>query len=226
MNSGVATVVVEDPGPGGRLDATNRQKLREVLKARSRDGSRSLLLSIGGDAWHHAPEVAGYDEDHLAQATVSADPQALVTELFRLPIPVIVGLHGRVSGLGFALALAADIRVASPDTTFSLGDPQTCAALLGGSTWLLAHTMDRGTLAHLVWTGAELTASSAAAQRLVSEVATDDAVARRLAERLAGLPKQTASALKRALVSHHKPDLAAVLEYESWLVGVAAQGGD
>jgi enoyl-CoA hydratase/carnithine racemase len=219
----VARVVIEDPGPGKRLDADSRSRLRGALRSHSRDESRCILLSVQGDAWHHAPESAGYDAGQLTKLVVSDDLQALVRQVFRLSIPLVVGLQGDVSGLGFALALAADIRVASPTTTFSLGGPETSAALLGGSTWLLAHTMDRGTLTHMAWTGAGLNASAAETQRLVSEVTTDDSAAHRLAEQLAGLPPQTASALKRALVSRHQPDFEAVLDYESWLVGVAAE---
>lgn len=223
MDPLVAEVVINDPGPGKRLDADSRSRLRETLRSHSRDESRCILLSVQGSAWHHAPETAGYVADQLTQPVVSDDFQALVRQVFRLPIPVVVGLQGQVSGLGFALALAADLRVVSPTTTFSLGGPETSAALLGGSTWLLAHTMDRGTLTHMAWTGAALNASAAETQRLVSEITTDERATHRLAEQLAVLPPQATSALKRALVSRHQPEFGAVLDYESWLVGVATE---
>jgi 2-(1,2-epoxy-1,2-dihydrophenyl)acetyl-CoA isomerase len=220
----VAELVILDAGPGERLDAAHRNRLRDDLKASARTDARCILLTVSGDAWHQAPEIDHGDAAKLAHPVVDSEFQALSRQIFRLEVPVVVSLEGKVSGFGFALALTADLRVAKPATAFSLGPPETPAALLGGATWLLSRVMDRGTLTHMAWTGASLSAAEAQQQRMVSEVTNDDAAGRRLAEQLADLPRSAASALKRALVSPHQPDFTAALEYESWLAGVSAEG--
>ena len=225
MPAPVVEVVVEDPGPGGRLGPQARSELRDRLRGVGRDGAGSVLLSVRSDAWHHAPEVAAYGADELTQPVVQEEFHGLVDRLFGVGVPVVAEFDGAVSGLGLALAVAADLRVATPRTTFAVGGAGTAAALLAGSTWLLTRAVGAATAAHLAWTGAELPAGQAHQRGLVSEVDEDGSGGRRLAEALAAVPAPAASALKRALTSRHRADLAASLDYESWLVGVAATGG-
>ncbi|WP_219417557.1 enoyl-CoA hydratase/isomerase family protein [Pseudonocardia nigra] len=219
-------VVVDDPGPGQRLGTASRSRLRAELRKIGRDGGTCALLSVRADAWHHAPEVASYDADQLAQPVVLEEFQSLVGQLFGLGVPVVAELDGAVSGLGLALAMAADLRVATPRTTLSLGDASTAAALLGGSTWLLTRAVGYATVAHLAWTGEALTSAVAEQRGLLSRVCDDRSAARRLAESLAAVPTPAASALKRALTSRQRRDLEASLDYESWLAGVTATAGD
>ena len=219
----VKEVVVDDPGPGRRLGPASRAQLRDELRSIGRGGGTCALLSVRADAWHHAPEVATYGTDQLAQKVVQDEFHSLVDQLFGLGVPVVATLDGAVSGLGLALAMAADLRVASPRTTFAVGDAGTAAALLGGSTWLLARAVGYATVAHLAWTGTALTAGAAEQRGLVGHVSDDPSTGRRLAESLAAVPAPAASALKRALTSRQRADLEVSLDYESWLAGLAAR---
>lgn len=218
MHGNVIEVPLPDPGQGSRLGAVERQQLRTALRAAVREKGACLVLHVQDQAWDQSP-TGGAQE--WTQPIVD-DVAELVRSLFSVAPPVVVALDGAVSGLGLALALAADVRICSARTTFALGAPEAAGSLLGGASWLLEHAVGRGVLQHLAWTGAALTAEQALACAVVSEVATDPTTsARTTAARLAQVPEQAATALKRALTSRHRPDLDVTLAYESWLPAIA-----
>ncbi|MFI5610019.1 enoyl-CoA hydratase/isomerase family protein [Amycolatopsis sp. NPDC051903] len=209
--------VFDDPGAGRRLDEDVRTALAKEIRGWRRAAPGAVLLRVRGDAWHHAPEVgaAALDRDR-----VDAGYQTLVKDLFGLACPVVVALDGRVSGFGLALALAADVRLATERTTLAVGDLKA-AALLGGTGWLLGRASGTGTFAQLAWTGETLPAGEAARRGLLSP--GDDDAARALADRLAA-DLAGSSALKRALTTRQRGELETVLDYEAWLADVAAGG--
>ncbi|WIX77322.1 enoyl-CoA hydratase/isomerase family protein [Amycolatopsis carbonis] len=212
-----ATLEFEDPGAGGRLGDEVRAALAREVRGWRRATPGAVLLRVYGDAWHHAPDVASA---RLDRDRVDAGYQSLVKDLFGLAYPVVVALDGQVSGFGLALALAADVRLATARTTLSVGDLKA-AALLGGTGWLVGRTCGTGTFAQLAWTGETLSADEAARRGLLGP--GDAEAARALAQRLAADPAGS-SALKRALSTRQRSELETVLDYEAWLADVAAGG--
>jgi enoyl-CoA hydratase/carnithine racemase len=202
----------DDPGPGARLGADVRTAFAEEIRMWRRGTPGALLLQVHGDAWHHAPEA------HLDYDRVEVEYQTLVKGLFGLSCPVVVSLDGQVSGFGLALAMAADVRLATNRTTLAVGSP--LAGLLGGVGWLITRAVGSGTFAQLAWTGATLTAEEAVCRGLLS-LADEPGMDRALAQRFATDPVGF-SALKRALNSRVHAGLGTTLCYEAWLADVAA----
>lgn len=222
MQHEIMEVAVPDPGQGSRLGPDARKHLGAGLASAVKGKAACVLLRVEGSAWDQGQTV---DAQSWPQP-VATEVAQLVRAMFSAGPPVVVALDGPVSGLGTALALAADVRICSPGTTFGLGTPDTAGSLLGGATWLLEHAVGRAVLQHLAWTGSTLDADRALATAVVSEVAADPvASARATAERLAQVPTQAATALKRALTSRHRADLDATLDYEAWLPGIALTTG-
>lgn len=222
MNPSIADIVVHDFGPGTRLGTQARDALRAELKSTRGQEPGCVLVTVEESAWDHAPEVTSYRPGDWAQAEVADQFQALAGQLYGLGRPVVAVLDGPVSGFGLALAMAADLRVATARTTFSMGRPETAATLLGGSSWLLTGALGTATVAHLAWTGDVLTSEECRYRGLLSEVLDDTSQARLLAGRLASLPTGSSSALKRALKSRQRGDLEASMDYDSWLAGISA----
>jgi 2-(1,2-epoxy-1,2-dihydrophenyl)acetyl-CoA isomerase len=216
--SDVATLDLDDPGTGKRLGKDARATLAQEIRGWRRSAPGAVLLQVRGDAWHQAPALhnAAMDRDH-----VDTEYQTLVKALFGLTCPVVISLNGHVSGFGLALAFAADVRLATPRTTVSVGDVKA-AALLGGASWLVARVAGAGTFAQLAWTGATMSADEADRHGLLT-CTTDPDAAQALVERLAADPTGS-SALKRALTSRQRAELEVVLDYESWLADIAAGG--
>ena len=228
MSSAVTRLELTDPGEGRRLSQEACEDLRGQLRTAARSAPRCLAIDVEGAAWHQYPDLAsaGLDGGRAAvQTAVAGNFHALIEQLFAFPAPVVVTVDGPVSGFGLGLALAADLRFATPRASFSIGSPAGAAALLGGTSWLMTRAAGAATFAHLAWTGATLDAETARDRGLISSVSPEaGAQAQELAQSLAALPAATTSALKRALTSRQRPDLAATLDYESWLVAVATDG--
>lgn len=213
----------EDPGAGARLDAAARGLLAKQVRSWRRAAPGAVLITVRGDAWDHAPELRRPESDpsDLTRERVVLGYQSLAADVFGLDCPVVVALDGRVSGFGLALALAADVRLATARTTLAVGANDPVAALLGGVGWLVSRIAGAGTFAQLAWNGVLLTAGEAAGRGLLNEVDDRPGRAADVAARLAAEPAGS-SALKRALTSRARREFGSVLDYESWLVEVAA----
>jgi 2-(1,2-epoxy-1,2-dihydrophenyl)acetyl-CoA isomerase len=221
----VTVVDLAEPPEGRRLDRAARDDLRSRLRSVTKEKPGCLVIGVEGACWHQAPEVGTSDPAEFRQPSAAASFSALSEQLFHLPFPVVVALDGPVSGFGVALALAADVRFAGPGTTLSFGGPASAAALLGGAGWLVTRAVGAATFSDLAWTGMVLDAEASVRRGLITSVTPHPRdAARELAERLAAVPAPTTSALKRGLTNRQRPDLAAALDYDSWLVGVATAG--
>jgi enoyl-CoA hydratase/carnithine racemase len=211
---------LDDPGPESRLGVEQRRALRSSLKAARKGRAAAVLLRVRGDAWDQSPVR---DADSLSAQRIAEDFHALVHDLFVFDAPVVVHLEGRVTGLGLALALACDVRTAGPNATLAVGSPASPAALLSGVSWLVSHRAGSGVAADLAWTGRHLEAGEAQALGLLTDVPSDGAAARELAQRLAAVPAGASSALKRSLNGRVTSELVAQLDYDSWLATVSAR---
>src|ERR687896_1014872 len=112
------------------LDAAMFDRLVEAAKEIAEDRSvRAVVLSGEGPSF-----CAGLDfkavmsgtglTPDLAFARDDGDfanhAQRAAFDWHRLPVPVIAGLHGNCLGGGLQIALAADIRIAAPNTRLSV----------------------------------------------------------------------------------------------------------
>lgn len=84
--------------------------------------------------------------------------------------PVIVALHGRVSGGGLELALGCDIRIAAEDTVFAL--PEVTRGIIPGSGGLywLPRVVGLGRALEMILTGEPVNAAEALRIGLVNRV--------------------------------------------------------
>jgi len=152
------------------------------------DSVRAMILAGGGDSFGRGwdwPALAAESPDAVAalrKAGLLDDPFGC---LAALPGAVVCALHGEVSGGGLALALAADIRIAAEDATFSL--PETALGLvpMAGATQRLARLVSRGDALTLVLTGESIDAAEALRIGIVSEVVARADLAKR-ADEIAG----------------------------------------
>lgn len=88
-----------------------------------------------------------------------------------LPKPVIAAVNGTAAGAGFALALAADIRVASTEARFNAAFVRI--GLSGGDcgvSWMLPRIVGLGRAAEIMLTGRQIEASYAERIGLVNTV--------------------------------------------------------
>ena len=137
-----------------------------------------------------------------------------------VPQPVIAAVNGPCVGGGFALALAADIRICSIAARF--GNAAIKLGLSGaemGMSYHLPRIVGPSVAADWMLTGRTVPADEADRRGLVSEVVPPDQLASRageLAAQMAELSPLAVRMTKRALqVNVDAPDLASAIELEN-----------
>jgi len=177
------TVIVTRPEPHigvitlnrpERLNAITPELVRELHQAIDEVSAdrtlRAVILTGAGRGF-----CAGFDlKSDLATDSASgqrdtqglyAEQQlwgAMVTHLRAIPVPVIAAVNGPAAGGGFALALAADLRVISTTATFLVANVKI--GLTGGEmgmTYFLPRLVGTGRAAELLLTGRTLGAVEA-----------------------------------------------------------------
>src|SRR3954467_13614467 len=116
----------------------------------------------------------------------------------RLPVPVIAAVHGHCYGGGIQLALAADFRIATPDSEWSVLEARW--GLIPDMTGVrsLAELVGIDTAKRLTMTAAMLSGKEAADLGLVTELAADPvAAAHDLAREIAERSPDSVAAAKR-----------------------------
>jgi enoyl-CoA hydratase len=152
---------------------------------RADDACRVLILTGSGRGF-----CAGFDlkSDMATDAgrteRVTTVPQSykdqrrwgdLVAHIRRVPVPVIAAVNGPAAGGGFALALAADMRVASTTASFLVANVKI--GLSGGEmgiSYFLPRVIGSGRAAELTLTGRKIGAIEAERWGLVNRLVEPD----------------------------------------------------
>ncbi|MFG3363901.1 enoyl-CoA hydratase/isomerase family protein [Streptomyces sp. NPDC048156] len=142
-----------------------------------------------------------------------------VHERFRafagLPQPVVAAVQGYCLGVGFELALMADVRIAADDAVFALPEARLGVAVDAGGDLRIAREAGAGWAKFLALTGRRIDAGAAHRLNLVQQVTTagelDDAARMVAAEIAANAPLATQS-IKRDIDAFADAGLEAALD--------------
>jgi enoyl-CoA hydratase/carnithine racemase len=186
------TIVLERPSPDvvvatldrpDRLNAQTNQMFGELealgLELRDRPDVRALVITGAGRAF-----CAGYDlEDADELAGLGAMGMLRQQELAAralhairsVPMPVIAAVNGPSTGGGFALALAADIRIGSPAARFNAAFVRIgLSAGDLGTSWLLPRLIGPARAAEIAFSGRFIEAEEAERIGLLNRVVPAD----------------------------------------------------
>lgn len=225
---GVATVTL-DSGPGNPLTLAALQGLRRTgVRLQDQPPEMVVLRSAGADFCTGLPPRSDALYDDFAKVAAQRDAfraQELVQRLrqgidvwSRLPCPVIATLQGRVEGAGMALALAADLRIAAPDTTLAVDDVQRGLLPGFGSLGRLAVLLGTARALPALLTHTRWSATEAESLGLVTRIADDGDVgmaAELLVAELLASPRHARQQALLALRAVQKDVLGASREAES-----------
>ncbi len=99
-----------------RRNAVDRVALEQLLEALAgSDGSRVVVLTGAGEHFCAGADLKGVEDDSFREALVE-----VLRALRELPRPVIAAVRGAALGAGMQLAVACDLRVATPDGRFGI----------------------------------------------------------------------------------------------------------
>ncbi|HME13635.1 MAG TPA: enoyl-CoA hydratase [Candidatus Acidoferrum sp.] len=140
-----------------------------------------------------------------------------VLKIRTMPQPVIAVVHGAAAGAGMNIALAADIRLASEDSTFGQNFARVGLFPDYGGTYFLPQLVGPAKAAEMFYTGEMIDAQTALRLGIVNHVypaAQLEAATQALAEKIAAGPPFSIRAIKKAVFSAQKQELAHALEME------------
>ncbi|MCV7379392.1 enoyl-CoA hydratase [Mycobacterium alsense] len=214
-----------------RLNAINEVMRTELAQAlddlATGPTARAIVLTgtgrgfcAGIDLRDFGPDVPEATAPALDRMHFQESMAALAERVRRLPQPVVAAVNGPCVGAGFALCLAADIRICSAQASFG-----NAAILLGlsgaemGMSYHLPRIVGTSVAADWMLTGRTVSAAEADRRGLVSEIAEPDRLVERaveLASLIADLAPLGVQLTKRALqVNTDAPSLSAALELEN-----------
>lgn len=224
---GVALLRLNRPKQLNAINETMRDDLVATLAELGRDEAvRAVVLTGAGRGFCSGLDTRNFGDGIPTATDPAADRLrfqesmvALPEAIRALPQPVIAAVNGPCVGAGFALCLAADIRICSTAASFGNG-----AILLGlsggemGMSYHLPRIVGTSIAADWMLTGRTVSAAEADRRGLVSELVEPDhldARALELAAGVADLSPLGVQLTKRALQANTDASLAAALELEN-----------
>ncbi len=222
QSGGVATLTLNRPGMGNALVPELLDALLARLDEAGADPQvRAVLLraegaafSLGGDMRRFAREYAG-DITAYAAELVGGLNQAILA-LIDLPQPVVVAVHGPVTGGSLGLLLAGDVVLLAEDVIIKAHYATAGFTPDGGWTALLPRLVGQRRAAAGLLLNRSVSAQEALDWGIASALAPSAALAqaaRDAAEKIARLPAATMASAKR-LLWREREDIAAALEAE------------
>jgi enoyl-CoA hydratase len=225
---GVVVVRLNRPERLNAINEVMQTELGQALGDLAADRSlRAIVLTGAGrgfcagiDMRDFGPDVPEASAPALDRMRFQEKMAALAEGIRQLPQPVIAAVNGPCVGAGFALCLAADIRICSAQASFGNG-----AILLGlsgaemGMSYHLPRIVGTSVAADWMLTGRTVSATEAERRGLVSELVEADRLADRaveLASLIADLAPLGVQLTKLALqVNTDAASLSSALELEN-----------
>ena len=202
VEGAVATVTLNRPEKMNALTWEMREKMRDYFQEiRFNDDIRAVIVTGEGRAF-----CAGADVDRMGDADIKAGrfrlqrgSHMVIRHLHAIEKPTIAAVRGHAVGIGWSLALACDITVASEDAKFSQIFRRIALAPDGGAIWFLNQRLGMNRAKELVYSARIVEAAEALSLGLVNFVVPgDELMAKaRLAADAEAPPARAALALRQ-----------------------------
>lgn len=221
----VLTLTLDRPERKNPLTFESYAELRDLFRALPESKTvRAVVLTgaggnfcSGGDVFEIIEPLTKMDDAGLLQFTRMTG--ALVHAMMTCPQAVIAAVDGVAAGAGAILAMASDLRIATPRTKTSF--LFTRVGLAGcdmGACAILPRIIGQGRAAELLFTGRSIDAAEAERWGFYNAIVEPEALladAQRRAAELANGPTLAHAMTKRLLLQEWNTPLAESLEMEA-----------
>lgn len=231
----VTIITLNRPEKLNALDSDLTQALHEAIAAVGKSDARALVVTGAGRGFCSGADLGdirnrteGKGEGPTMSLEWWLDGRSIVdfaTRIQELPQPVIAAVNGVAAGAGLALALAADIRIASDQARLSSLFIRRSLTPDAGVSYLLPRLVGPGIAAEMALTGAMYDASWCERVGLVNRVVPHDQLlpeALALANTIAANPPIAARVTKQLLQRGPHSTLQQAIDnesyYNTWLV--------
>ncbi|MCW2960105.1 MAG: Phenylacetate degradation, enoyl-CoA hydratase paaB [Thermoleophilia bacterium] len=235
VEDGVAILTLDRPEKRNAINGQMHGDLATALDAIEADPNvRALLLTANGPSFCAGQDLtevamARADDSFRIDEHVRTTFNVLVLRLRALEMPVIAAMNGIAAGAGWSIALAADLRIAADDASFTQAFSKIGLVPDTGSTWFLPELIGTSRTLQLAYSGEVLDVDTALSWGLVNEVVPADELLTRataVARELAAMPTRALAMTRRAVYAATTSTLEEALELEAQLQHVAAATHD
>jgi enoyl-CoA hydratase len=217
---GIAVVTLDRP-PVNSLNATAYREIYDAFCECEKDDSVGAVILTGAGekiftAGLDVKEVAGKSiPDYFAFGSIS---RGCLDKIASIRKPTIAAVFGFVLGGALELALACDLRIATPDA--KMGCPEVNLGIIPGSggTQRLPRLVGVGKAKELLLSGDSVSGDEAYRIGLVNKIVPKEALleeAKAWAKKLASKPRVALSLIKDAIDTGMNMDLASGITYEN-----------
>jgi enoyl-CoA hydratase/carnithine racemase len=222
----VATITIDRPEVLNALTEQGYEALEDTLGAIDDDDDVrvAILTGAGGRAF-------SVGSDLRVSAARPPDEPMIVTEGAPPPLrrtPLIAAIDGYCLGGGLEWALRADIRIATPRSTFGLPEPRT-GSVAGFGLHALARLVPPGEALYLQLTGMRVDAERALRSCLVQELVAPERLldrAHELAAEIVRCSPGAVAVIKQVVDRTVRHDLAASYEAVGPAADALGRGAD
>jgi 2-(1,2-epoxy-1,2-dihydrophenyl)acetyl-CoA isomerase len=219
IDNRIATVTLDRPEKMNALSEDMYLELARIFaELQTDDGVRAVLLTGAGKAFCSGSDVgAMHNVDMIASRERMRRRYRMIQNLVNLEKPVIAAVNGACVGIGFSIALACDLIIASDSARFSQIFKKIGLVPDGGSIFFLVQHLGIARAKELVYTARMLPADEAHEWGFVTKVVPDAELigsAQALARELADSATYALGLAKKMFQSMYTPSLEALLETE------------
>jgi len=219
IDAGIATVTLDRPE---KMNALSEEMYADMTRIfadlQSDDSVRAVILTGAGKAFCSGSDVGGMaNVDIISNRARMKGRYRMITNLVNIEKPVIAAVNGACVGIGFSVALACDLVIASDNAKFSQIFKKIGLVPDGGSIFFLVQQLGLARAKELVYTARMLPAEEAREWGLVTRVVPQaelEAAAQALARDLADSATYALGLAKKMFQSMYAPSLEALLETE------------
>ncbi len=224
--NGIATVTLNRPDKLNALSEEMYHGIADHCAALDADDAvRAIILTGAGRAFCAGGDVGsmgGYDV--VTGRKRSQKHKSTVVNLYNVEKPVIAAVRGPAAGIGFSLALACDLIIASETAYFLAAFKNVGIPPDGGAVFFLTQYLGIARAKEITYTARRVPAPEAMAMGLVMKVVPDDRLeveALTLAQDLAASATYALRLAKRMFHSMYVPTLGMLLEMENLAISGA-----
>ena len=204
----IARVRLNRPDKLNAMNADMHAELGQVwADVRDDPAIRAAILSGNGRCFSAGADLSGGAPSEYVYTGDFPD----ISQTQGLYKPIVAALHGHVVGYGMWIAMDADLRIATPDVSFWLPEPQWGIATIPAA-WF-PRIMPWAIASELLLLAERVDAERAREVGLVNKIVSDEELmdeAERVARRLCELSPRAVQGMKESMVRGNAVDYAAL----------------
>ncbi len=221
IHGGIAWVTLNNPQRYNAFTRPMIEALQSVVQQLAVMPDLRAVVIHGGESKAFCSGADLKERITLDQAHVLSVVHLLretITQVERLPVPVIAAMHGTAFGGGCELALACDLRIMTDDAQIGLTEVSIGVIPGAGGCARLPALIGATRAKEMIFTAKRLTAQEALQIGLINQVVTAGQLlqtAREVAERIAAMAPLAVRAAKRGINQGLALESALAAEWEA-----------